>query len=79
MKKFVAGLVLGLLLSAGASRADWDWIDTGVLKEVRTSAQQIHLDLALIKVELQRIANAQDRLVSQQSGATRAEVEKRNQ
>lgn len=65
MKKFIAGVVIGLMLSAVPTKAQ--------------SYTEAFAALIGIRVELQRIANALDRIVSQQSGATRAEVEKRNQ
>lgn len=79
MRKLVAGIVIGLVLSAGAVRADWGFGDWGTLKEIAAS-------LMGIRVELQRIANAADRLVAIEAyknpnavGKARVEAEKRNQ
>lgn len=59
MRRFVAGVIVGLALAAGSSVADWSMIDYGELK--------------LIRIELKRIANALDRLVSIESQRLPAE------
>lgn len=63
VRKFVAGVVVGLVLAAGSSRAEWGYGDWGTLKQMN--------------IELQRIANALDRLVSME--AQRLPAEKRPQ
>lgn len=57
MKRFVGGVVIGLVLSAGVSSADF--LSYQALQGVR--------------IELQRIANALDRLVSMEAQKLPAE------
>ncbi len=55
MKRFIAGLLLGLLFNAVAAKAEWSWGDMTVLKEIRDSLraesqaqQQMALSLSRI-------------------------------
>lgn len=60
MKKFIAGLMLGLLFDAMTAKADWSWGDMSVLKEIRDSLVAESVAQRQMAVSLSRISGTLD-------------------
>jgi len=60
MKKFIAGFVLGLTLSAIPTMASWDSFDYEALKQIRTSIAVLVTNLGSIRKDQDRIALAEE-------------------
>ena len=60
MKRFIAGLVLGLALSVVPSAAEWDFSDYEVMKQIRTSLAQVTTEVANIRKNQDKIVLAEE-------------------
>jgi hypothetical protein len=58
VRRFIAGLALGLLLSSAPSIAEWGWGDMDILKNIHLEVSQITLAVQWQARSLERMAKA---------------------